>query len=298
MPSYLTKIVSSPLAWIEDDDDKERIWEAAAQRLSERSGRTAMGDLTRTFSVPLQAAGEIHVAEEERTASVADAYLASKQGADEAMLEIVLHEPALTADHLGLKTWAASYLLAKRLRILAQQLRLPPHTATLELGAGTGLVGLAAAAVLHTHVLLTDLSAIAPNLERNVRANADALAAHGGSAKTAVLDWSDPGTFSHSSFPLILVADPIYSPEHPRLLVQAIGRHLSREGGARVAIELPLREAFGAERRDLRERMEALGLRVLEEGEEVGFDDWSEANGGEEDGLAEVRCWWAVWGWR
>lgn len=37
--SYLTKIVSSSLKWL-DDGAKEIVWELASRRLSERSGRT------------------------------------------------------------------------------------------------------------------------------------------------------------------------------------------------------------------------------------------------------------------
>jgi hypothetical protein len=39
---YLTSIISSPLAWLETDELREAIWDAAAARLSERSGRTGM----------------------------------------------------------------------------------------------------------------------------------------------------------------------------------------------------------------------------------------------------------------
>ena len=299
VPAYLTKIVSSPLAWIEDDVDKERIWEAASQRLSERSGRTGMGDITRTFMIPLRAHPEGRPDAEH--VSTQDP---SEAGVDD-VLEIVLHEPALTADNLGLKTWASSYLLAKRLVTLRPRLPdLQPTAQILELGAGTGLVGLAAAAVFKTHVILTDLPEIVPNLERNLQANAATLTCSGGSAETATLDWSSPSAFNLASdadppahsFSLILAADPIYSPEHPRLLVQAIEEHLSRAKDARVVIELPLREAFGAERHGLRDWMAKLGLKVLDEGEEVGYDDWADGEDGDE--LAEVRCWWSVWGWK
>ena len=40
IPKYLTSIVASRLAWIEDEDVREQIWELASLRLSERSGRT------------------------------------------------------------------------------------------------------------------------------------------------------------------------------------------------------------------------------------------------------------------
>ncbi|KAG9544668.1 hypothetical protein KCV01_g24754, partial [Aureobasidium melanogenum] len=47
LPQYLTRIVSSPLDWIEDDLEKEKIWDSASLRLSERSGRTGMGAISR-----------------------------------------------------------------------------------------------------------------------------------------------------------------------------------------------------------------------------------------------------------
>ena len=40
IPKYLTSIISNELQWIEDEDERERVWEAASARLSERSGRT------------------------------------------------------------------------------------------------------------------------------------------------------------------------------------------------------------------------------------------------------------------
>ena len=272
VPAYLIKIVSSPLPWIEDDNIKEKIWEAASQRLSERSGRTGRGDLTRTFSIPLG-------------------------NTDDDALTITLHEPALQADNLGLKTWASSYLLAKRLRTLQDGMSLLDSGARiLELGAGTGLVGLAAAAVFHTRVVLTDLPEIVPNLQRNAATNSDVVSAHGGMVEVSILDWSKPEDFglvsAPFSFPVILAADPIYSSNHPQLLVRAIDRHLSRTQDAQAVIELPLREAFSDERNDLRTRMYGIGLKVLSEGEEVGYDDWTQGNE-----RAEVRCWWSVWGW-
>lgn len=42
LPRYLTGIIASPLAWIEDENIKDQIWEAASKRLSERSGRSGM----------------------------------------------------------------------------------------------------------------------------------------------------------------------------------------------------------------------------------------------------------------
>lgn len=291
MPRYLTRIVSSPLAWL-DDDQKEQIWEAASQRLSERSGRSAMGAISRTFVIEMCSTS---TNESKSRDAVLDPL--------DLQVELTLHEPALTSDNLGLKTWASSYLLAKRIAIHANMPAIAQKATILELGAGTGLVGLAAAAAYQARVILTDLPAIVPNLERNSRANAAVLSAHGGQTEVAVLDWSDPGSFhiegahhgEKHSFPLILAADPIYSADHPRLLVQAIEFHLSKDSTARVVVELPLRDAYGAEREDFRTRMAGIGMSVVDEGEETGLDDWSSNN---DDELMEVRCWWSVWGWR
>lgn len=287
LPDYLTRIVGSSLAWIEDPDLQEKVWEAASQRLSERSGRSGMGAMTRSFRIPLDSDD-------------------SSSARDDDSLEIVIHEPALTEDNLGLKTWAASYLLAKRLTLL--RATLSHHIGVdqiLELGSGTGLVGMAAAAIFSTHVVLTDLPEIVENLELNLRANETSIADGGGSAETAVLDWCHPSNLCTAtsvgsrprpvnSFPLILVADPIYSPEHPRLLVDAIREHLSQYKHAHVVIELPLRAGYSNEREDLARRMSALGLVLVGSGVDIGYDDWGNGTDGE---LAEVECGWYIWGW-
>lgn len=289
LTGYLTRIVASDLRWIEDDAEREEVWEQASLRLSERSGRTAMPAKSRTFRIP----------------------------STPEPINITIHEPALTADNLGLKTWASSYVLAKRLHTLRiPTLPASQRHAILELGAGTGLVGIAAAAVLGATVCLTDLPEIEPNLAANVAANRAVVEQNGGYAYTSVLDWSEldgnptppsesmvghameddkRATLPTLAFPVIVAADPLYSPEHPRLLVQTIGRWLLRDPSARVVIELPLREAYSPEVADFKGRMHCVGLDALEQGEEVGYDDWGSGSAG---GLQEVRCWWSVWGWR
>jgi len=270
IPKYLTSIIASQLSWIHDGGEKEKIWEMASARLSERSGRTGMPAVSRTFQIPTGSRS----------------------------VQIVLHEPSLTEDNLGWKTWASSYLLAKRLHLL----RLPEAPAgsqrrVLELGSGTGLVGIAAAAVWGAAVRLTDLAEIEANLAMNVRDNVQVIESSGGVATTGVLDWSDTknSPSDEIQYPIILAADPLYSPEHPASLVQTIGRYLHRSAEARVIVELPLREAYAPEIDDFHHRMRALGLEVREQGEETGYDDW---RAGEEGGLKEVRCWWGVWAWK
>lgn len=62
------------------------------------------------------------------------------------------------------------------------------YSSVLELGSGTGLAGLAAAAALQLPTLLTDLPEVLPALRRNIAANAEL--AH--LVTAAPLDWRQP----------------------------------------------------------------------------------------------------------
>lgn len=216
----------------------------------------------------------------------------------------------------------ASYLLAKRLPILLPylpSLNLPGRKSILEkslgssnlaprileLGAGTGLVGIAAAALFSVHVHLTDLPAILPNLQANTSKNAGLLSGDdsggGGELSSGVLDWSDlppleDGQNSLQRPEIILAADPLYSPLHPAWLVNAIERFLQKGKMARVVVELPLRDAYIPEVENFKKEMKARGFNLLMDGKEVGYDDWG---GGCRDELekAAVTCWWGIWGW-
>jgi predicted nicotinamide N-methyase len=166
----------------------------------------------------------------------------------------------------------------------------------LELGAGTGLTGLALAMLVPCSLHLTDLPAIVPNLASNAALNEPALARQQArsSVSSFVLDWSQlPSSViaEDEQYDMVLAADPLYSPEHPGWLVQAIVKYLRRTQGSRLIIELPLREAYVKERTVLWHGLESEGLVLFEHGEETGFDDWG--NGG-----TEVDCWWGVWGWK
>ena len=241
---------------------REQVWAAASARISERSGRSAMPTMLRRFNV------EIHV-------------------------EIVLREPSLTGDNLGLKTWASSLLLARRLGSLRNYLP-SEGFCVLELGAGTGLVGIAAACIWKTQVTLTDLPEIVPNLQHNADQNTELVRSVGGSLSTMPLDWSEtertPAS-QHRKYPVILAADSLYSPEHPRLLSETVSKWLLRTDAARFIVELPLREGYDQERVELKGRLREIGLDVEAEGVESGYDDWE----GRDGQLKEVACWWAIW---
>ncbi|KAB8259108.1 VPS28-domain-containing protein [Aspergillus pseudonomiae] len=278
VPRYLTSIISSPLSWLDTDELREAVWDAAAARLSERSGRAAMPAMSRVFTIPSPSGEE---------------------------LTLTLHEPSLTADNLGMKTWVSSYLLSQRLHSLLESTpQLVPSETTiptpktdrtlraLELGAGTGLVGLSFAAIRgqSASIHLTDLPDIVPNLAHNTALNVELLTNTAATVTTGVLDWSVAPELlptQEKQYDLILAADPLYSPKHPKWLVQTIGHWLSRGLDARVVTEMPLRDAYLPQVQEFRERMGQLGLEAVHEGEEIGYDDWESADGG----ALAVRCW-------
>lgn len=276
LPRYLTSIVASSLEWIHDVEDKEVIWNLASHGLSEKSGRTAMGDMTRTFQVP------------------------SGKGS----VLISVHEPALTEDNLGFKTWVSSYILAKQLYELKPPALTVPgdDMMVLELGAGTGLVGIAAAVLWNVPVIMTDLPEIEHNLAKNVGLNTPRLDDGSAGMKSGVLDWSWPQKLyvrekdeeelqhvqSSTKARTILAADSLYSPRHPQLLAQVIEFWLSRDASARVMLANPLRTAYTQQRDELCHLLGELGLEVIVQGTEIGRDDWVE----------DVSVTWQVWAWR
>ncbi|KAK4937342.1 Protein-lysine N-methyltransferase rrg1 [Elasticomyces elasticus] len=262
VPRYLTTIVSSSLNWIKDDDAKESIWDAASARLSERSGRNAMPAMTRTF-----------VVNEE--------------------LSISLHEPSLTEDNLGLKTWTSSLLLAQRLAECRKQIP-SDFSRVLELGAGTGLVGIAAACLWQAQVLLTDLPEIVPNLLQNLALNKAVIEKHHGQGSARTLDWADPTDVPRNAeekYMVILAADPIYSSEHPKMLVSTVRRWICPDSNARFIVELPLRDRYEEEREDLRQTLRSFHFELVVEGTDTGHDDWHDRDGNQ----AVVKCWWSIW---
>ena len=278
---YLTSIIASPLNWLQDEDQKECIWEEASSRLAERSGRTGMSSIDRNFEILI------------KTDPVS----------------ISLHEPALTSDNLGLKTWAASYVLAQRFeQILHSELLKSKPSKILELGAGTGLVGIAAALVFSTTVCLTDLPEIEFNLRRNITNNQSLVNSYGGKTISGVLDWTQPETLSISenqlsshdlitphSYPLIVAADSVYSTEHPPMLAQTVKYWLSREPESRVLLELPFRTGFEDEMQLMKSCMIEAGFVLLEEAEDFGHDDWGSSTSDED---SQVKCWFSAWSWQ
>ncbi|KAF6836902.1 hypothetical protein CMUS01_05265 [Colletotrichum musicola] len=279
---YLSSIIKSGLSWIDNDDEKEEIWSEASRRLTERCGRTAMGEITRRWPF--------------------------REDALTPTFELIIREPPLTGDSLGLKTWGSSYVLAQHLPSLAPTslFRLfdeslgQPRPSVLELGSGTGLLGLAAAALWKVHVILSDLPDIMENLRHNVQANVATVEKLGGSLDSGALTWGGSGDEEvdqdlfgkKNQFKLVLAADPMYDDDHPSLLAGAFSEQLALEEDARAVVMVPLRDE--TTKKLLESFRNAMGkqeppLTCIEEGILKGQDDWDEAEEGN-----QVSCWWGI----
>jgi hypothetical protein len=126
--------------------------------------------------------------------------------------KLPIHDVANSDEGTGLITWDGATALARHLETHAR--KSIKNRNVLELGAGTGLSGLAAAALGASHVLLTDLPYSLSNLERNVaRCEAEWGLERGKCISVAALDWCQPIPASISSpdaFDVVLISDCVW----------------------------------------------------------------------------------------
>ncbi|ABN66263.2 predicted protein [Scheffersomyces stipitis CBS 6054] len=242
--SYFTRIVSNDLSWIEQEDEIALIHKQASLRISENCGRTAQPEIIRKINLP-------------------NLSPLLKDGRK----YIELKEPSLTSDNLGLKTWGSSLILANRLINKDEKGYLVGEV--LELGSGTGLVGLVCSLIGHK-TYLTDLAEIVPNLQVNVDLNDI-------NAEVHELNWCDPNSFvskyGEKKFKTIVVSDPVYSSNHPYWVVNMITKFLDNSSNSRVLIQIPLRPKFESDRALLWNLMKDHFVE-LEHVVEDGYDDF------------------------
>ncbi|KAF2860129.1 hypothetical protein K470DRAFT_264772 [Piedraia hortae CBS 480.64] len=210
-------------------------------------------------------------------------------------VDLHISDPSrIAADNLALATWGSSQVLANTLH----RLHVDNAKTILELGAGTGIVGMTAAAVWHSkNVILTDLEPILPNIAASIKLNEQTLAEHGGAVEFGLLDWYDPSTLilgasqnkvSLLDVGVILAADTVYSEEHPQLLVNVVSQRLQKSSAARFVMCYPLRIGYLDHIRDLWQRLEEAGLECCEEGREQLDKSWDD----------DTPYEWCVWQWQ
>lgn len=227
---------------------QDEIIRQVSLRIAESCGRTAQPSMSRKFTFDLL----------ERS--------------------IEIHEPSLTADNLGWKTWGSSFILSQKLIKRLQKTQYSTKLRVLELGSGTGLAGISWISKWieiyennGTEMFLTDLPVIVPNLRKNVDINGLSNV-----AKVAALDWTDPSDFivAHTDkvFHILIVSDPIYSPNHPELVVNMIERFLSDQGVC--FLEIPVRPKYAKERQRLRQLLADKSFGIINEEIDQGLEDW------------------------
>ncbi|KAL6933022.1 uncharacterized protein HGUI_03826 [Hanseniaspora guilliermondii] len=199
---------------------------------------------------------------------------------------IKIKELGIANDNIGWKTWGASYPFAQRVIEDDTLFNLIPTKLDetikiLELGSGTGLVGVSIVKKLQMKQLsnwrlyLTDLPEIVGNLRENIILNNVNI---NDNVLCEALDWQIPSEFKSKTninkFDYVVVCDCLYSPEHPNLVANAIDEFLSEHG--LLYIELPLREKYEDERNNLWDLLKKKGLKKIIEKEDQGFDDYGE----------------------
>ena len=119
----------------------------------------------------------------------------------------------------------------------------------LELGAGTGAVGLTCAALGASSVTMTDRDEAALALmHTNARINGHYDASSTCEVCVQGLDWGDPATYIQgASYDLVVAADVLYLPEHCAALPDAVAAHLAP--GGEVVVACGLRRAGGSSTR-------------------------------------------------
>ncbi|KUJ24213.1 uncharacterized protein LY89DRAFT_15269 [Mollisia scopiformis] len=307
---FLLGVFKTDFSWFEDTEDEDlgivtaqeqidEIVDMASRRLAERCGRSARGQDTRTFrlEVPQHCANDFET--QQSTANI----------------ELQIREPPLTGDNLGLKTWGSAWTMVQLLPQIGLQPALQrlidqprfsksrvglegPELQVLELGAGTGLVGMAAAALWGVNVVLTDLPAIHENLRYNIDINMPAISrVSNGHACAEILDWSDHENALHGwsskEFEVILAVDPLYDDDHPQLLADTIKQFAKRGKVTVVLTAVPFRDKTTQLLcLELERLMEGNGFKSDYKGENICRDDWESAN------AREVMVSWALWSGR
>ena len=140
----------------------------------------------------------------------------------------------------------------------------------LELGAGTGAVGLTCAALGASSVTMTDRDeATLALMHTNARINGHYDASSTCEVCIQGLDWGDPATFIQgASYDLIVAADVLYLPEHCAALPDAVAAHLAPGGKVAVACGLRRRGLLDA----LVDSLRSVGLDPSVERETLGLD--------------------------
>lgn len=167
------------------------------------------------------------------------------QEQDDVLVQLTDGTPATGSDHtdVGLQSWGASIVVSdimcsnpEKFDLSAQNLGQMPRI--VELGAGTGLVGITMAKLLprigvrDPVIVVTDYHpAVLDNLRENVSANFPD-AAGDPPVQTCMLDWAAPCLDAplHEPADMLVATDVVYAPEHAMWLRDCAAKMLASDG--------------------------------------------------------------------
>ncbi|CAG8613557.1 10337_t:CDS:2, partial [Paraglomus brasilianum] len=245
---WLTKVVASSLEWIEDNE-REEVLERAAKCLAACCGKVATGAIIREwhFATPLDSTPSI---------------------------TLRIRDSTFVDDNVGFKTWGSAYLLAK---LISSGSSIPLTSlrsrSAMELGTGTGLVGLACATLGCPRVVLTDYH---PQVLSNAAYNIQLVQSLQSEILLHRLDWQEIAEGADKAidetFDIIIGADIVYEIVHTQWLPRVIDRYLKRDGVFYLLI--PLRPTHSKEVELFEESMSENGFVTVRCDEERGFDDF------------------------
>ena len=137
-------------------------------------------------------------------------------------------EPLFSDVWLGTEVWPAAVALVRALEVPPWREHLSEARLVVELGAGTGACGLAAAALGAHDVLLTDQPSLLPTCLANVAANGMERC-----VRAEALEWTEalPVTVLPHGADLVLMSDclnPVYGDTHAQCLAATLRVILSR----------------------------------------------------------------------
>ncbi|OZJ06226.1 hypothetical protein BZG36_00819 [Bifiguratus adelaidae] len=217
--------------------------ERAAALTAHLSGRGASGAITRVWRFPRRK-GDVHGN----------------------AIEVSIHEPGYVGDDLGFKTWGAAPFLGRKL-VQDSVIADISSCRILELGTGTGLVGLVCAKLGANTVILTDYH---PNVLVNVAKNVSLNLVREPVTRIGVvkLDWRDvrhSRTDVHGAlkepFDVVIGSDLLYEIEHAQLIPLVTKKHLKK--GRKCHFLVPLRCSHQEEVRVFEAEMAKAGFKAV-----------------------------------
>ncbi|KAI8977465.1 putative methyltransferase-domain-containing protein [Mycotypha africana] len=266
--SILLKLISTEISFPDnkqDEDENESRMERASRILAHMSGRGAAGSITRIWHIP---------------------YLNDNGEKEELLLP--LHEPCYVGNDLGFKTWGAAPMMAKKLL----QNNIIPHICdctVLEIGTGTGMVGIVCDYLGAAEVHMTDYH---PRVIENVSYNIHLNNSRAQVSKLDFIKLAKKGTADEEEkddaqseivdngrqYDIVIASDLLYELEHAEYLPPAINKLAKNE----FYFMIPLRETHWEEVRHFESKMDSLNQFLLRKVEDLEKED-------EEEGLIKFR---------